>query len=164
MKLLPPEQYQPEAHHLFETLRQELEPLLPEHGIEHIGASAIPGAISKGDLDVCIITPQGHISATIKTIKALGYREKEETLRTDQLCMLIPMRRGRDVALQVIEAGSQFEFFLTFRDALRANPGWVKEYNQIKQDASFLTDERYRLRKADFIESILRRCQSDAQI
>lgn len=164
MKLLRPEQYQPEARHLFETLRRELEPLLPYHSIEHIGASAIPGAVSKGDLDICIVTPQGPISATINTIKALGYREKEETLRTDQLCMLIPMSGNRDVALQVIEAGSQFEFFLTFRDALRANPDWVSEYNRVKQDASSLTEERYRHRKTDFIESILKRCQPDVQI
>jgi len=163
MKLLPPEQYQPEAHRLFQALCRQLKSMLPHHGIEHIGASSIPGAVSKGDLDICIITPQGKLSATINTIKTLGYQEKADTLRTDQLCMLIPQSGNGDVALQVIETGSRFEFFLTFRDALRANPSWVIDYNQVKYDAAFLSEDEYRDKKADFIESILRRWPPNAQ-
>lgn len=162
MKLLSPEQYQPKAHLLFQALRRQLEPLLPHHGIEHIGASAIPAAISKGDLDICIITPNGQLADTITIIKTLGYREKEDTLRTDQLCMLIPQSGNNDVALQIIEAGSQFEFFLTFRNALRANPSWVVDYNQVKQAAASLSEEEYRHKKADFIDSILRRWPPNA--
>ncbi|UZD58910.1 GrpB family protein [Shewanella algae] len=77
-----------------------------------------------------------------------------DTLRTSELCMLESVR-GDNVALQVVVNGSIYEFFLTFRDKLIANPEIVKKYNHLKVCCKLLTSEEYRDKKSIFIETVL---------
>lgn len=51
MIFLEPEQYQQKCAQLFNSYQKDVSTLLPFTKIEHISASAIPNAISKGDLD-----------------------------------------------------------------------------------------------------------------
>ncbi len=156
MKLLPPSACQPQAATVFASVAQELAALLPHAQVEHIGASAIPGAVSKGDLDICVlVAPHTHQSA-VDTLLAAGYTPKADTLRTPALCMLLSPRTELDVALQVVARGSEFEsFFLHFRDALRADPLLVAQYNQLKQQFADSGEERYRAEKSRFIAAVL---------
>lgn len=152
--LLLPQQYQAHAANVLAEVQTALAPVLPQARIEHVGASAIPGAISKGDLDVLLIVPPGTLAQAVATLCTLGYQEKPDTLRTTQLCMLLSPRSDIDLALQVIEAGSRFEFFLHFRDALRADPALVEEYNRIKRVMAGAEEVQYRTAKGEFIETV----------
>jgi GrpB-like predicted nucleotidyltransferase (UPF0157 family) len=156
MKLLPPSLYQPRADAVFASVARELFQFLPHARVEHIGASAIPGAISKGDLDICVLVePHAHPSA-VDALLAADYAIKTDTLRTPSLCMLVSARTDLDLALQVVAKGSEFEsFFLHFRDALRANADLVARYNQIKQQYSNSGEDRYRAEKSRFISAVL---------
>lgn len=88
-----------------------------------MGSSSVPGAVSKGDLDTYGgVDPQENASAVLALIDC-GYREKLDTLRTSELRILVAQE---DLALQVLAAGSQYEFFIRFRDLLRSNPGFKK--------------------------------------
>ena len=67
MKLLEPSEYQAAAGAVYLSVVQEIARLLPDAQAEHIGASAIPGAVSKGDLDICVlVTAQEHARAQAK--------------------------------------------------------------------------------------------------
>jgi GrpB-like predicted nucleotidyltransferase (UPF0157 family) len=122
MKLFDSSNYQAQAATVFASVADEVSHLLPDVQIEHIGASAIPGAVSKGDLDICVlVAPQAHAQA-VQVLEAASYAIKADTLRTPALCMLLSPRADMDVALQVVAKGSEFEFFLHLRDALRADP------------------------------------------
>lgn len=148
--------YQTVAHTAFAALYQELRALLPGAQIEHIGASAIPGAVSKGDLDTCVLVAAHAHAQAVATLQAAGYAIKADTLRTPALCMLASPRTDLDVALQVVARGSEFEFFLHFRDALRANPHLVQQYNELKQRFAPCGMERYREEKSRFIHDVLK--------
>lgn len=156
MELLPPERYQPKAEAAFKALEGRLAPLLSGARIEHVGASSIPGAVSKGDLDVCVIVGKDRFAAALDRLLALGYQVKAGTLRTQQLCMLVPAAPGDDHAVQLVEAGSKFEFFVSFRDALRRDPDAVARYNEVKRRAAGHSEERYREAKSAFIAQILK--------
>ena len=154
-RLLNPSDYQAQAASVFAFVATEASRLLPDAQVEHIGASAIPGAVSKGDLDICVlVAPQAHAQA-VQTLRAAGYAIKADTLRTPALCMLLSPRTDMDVALQVVARGSEFEFFLHFRDALRANPALVEQYNQLKTRFATSREERYRAEKSRFIAAVL---------
>ena len=140
----------------------QLPAALPLATVEHIGASSIPQAISKGDIDVLVAVAQADFAQALAALVALGYEEKNDTLRTPQLCMLVSPRADIDLAIQLIERGSKFEFFLTFRDALRADPDLVAQYNQIKRCANNSAD--YRLAKSSFIDEVLRRANKRASV
>jgi GrpB-like predicted nucleotidyltransferase (UPF0157 family) len=140
---------------VFDSVSSEVSHLLPDVQIEHIGASAIPGAVSKGDLDICVlVAPQAHAQA-VQVLEAASYAIKADTLRTPALCMLLSPRADMDVALQVVAKGSEFEFFLHFRDALRADPALVEQYNQLKTRFATSGEERYRAEKSRFITAVL---------
>lgn len=155
MKLFDSSNYQTQATTVFASVADEVSQLLPDAQLEHIGASAIPGAVSKGDLDICVVVaPQQH-AQSVQTLEAAGYAIKADTLRTPALCMLLSPRTDMDVALQVVARGSEFEFFLHFRDALRSDPRLVEQYNRLKHQFAASGEERYRAEKSRFITAVL---------
>lgn len=155
MKLLEPAQYQTKAAAVFADVAAQVAAILPLARIEHIGASSIAGAISKGDLDICVLVALQDHARSVTTLEAAGYVVKTDTLRTPALCMLLAPSASMDTALQVVASGSEFEFFLHFRDALRANPDLVAQYNQLKQRFATEGMDRYREEKSRFIAGVL---------
>ncbi|WP_335950474.1 GrpB family protein, partial [Acinetobacter pittii] len=128
--------------------------LLPFAKIEHIGSSAIPNAISKGDLDIYIEVIPEQFEFAIEQLKTLNFIEKQNTLRTHELCMLESLNND-DVAFQIVVTDSVFTFFLTFKNKLISSPTLVNEYNQLKLQCSHLDPDQYRTIKSDFINRVL---------
>ena len=155
MKFLQPNQYQPEISRLYEKIANELRQLVPNAKVDHIGASAIRGAISKGDLDIFVGVAKARIEYTISKLERKGYRVKPNTLRNESLCMLENDSYRYPVALQVVANGSRFEMFLAFRDVLRKSEALLREYNQKKYLCEGISEDCYRSRKSEFIEKVL---------
>lgn len=155
MVFLEPEQYQQRCAQLFNTYKKDISTLLPSAKIEHIGSSAIPNAISKGDLDIYIEVKPDQFEFAIAQLKTLNFIEKQNTLRTDELCKLESLNND-DVAFQIVVTDSVFTFFLTFRNKLMDFPALVTEYNQLKLKCSHLDHDQYRTMKADFINRVLK--------
>ncbi|MDS7935723.1 GrpB family protein [Acinetobacter sp. V91_7] len=155
MIFLEPEQYQKKCAQLFNSYQKDISTLLPFARIEHIGSSSIPNAISKGDLDIYIEVKPEQFEVAIEGLKTLNFIEKQNTLKTHELCMLESLNND-DVAFQIVATGSKFTFFLTFRNKLTASPALVDEYNQLKLQCSHLDHDQYRTIKSDFITRILK--------
>ncbi|MCU4708058.1 GrpB family protein [Acinetobacter pittii] len=154
MVFLEPEQYQQRCTQLFNSYQKEISTLLPFAKIEHIGSSAIPNAISKGDLDIYIEVIPEQFEFAIEQLKTLNFIEKQNTLRTHELCMLESLNND-DVAFQIVVTDSVFTFFLTFKNKLISSPTLVNEYNQLKLQCSHLDPDQYRTIKSDFINRVL---------
>lgn len=155
MVFLEPEQYQQRCAQLFNSYKKNISTLLPFAKIEHIGSSAIPNAISEGDLDIYVEVEPDQFEFAIEQLKTLNFIEKQNTLRTDELCMLESLNND-DVAFQIVVTDSVFTFFLTFRNKLMDSPALVNEYNQLKLKCSHLDHDQYRTIKADFINRVLK--------
>ena len=154
MKFYSAEEYQPQCHALFEHYQSKIQALLPNAHIEHIGASSIPNAISKGDLDIYIAVTQAEFDEAISKLHTLNFQEKSEMLRTNQLCMLESLNHD-DVAFQLIVKGSEFESFIMFRDSLRQSTELVQQYNALKRQSVGLNMQDYRQEKNVFIARVL---------
>ena len=150
------EDYSEFVNNLFELLSKELRSILPNARIEHIGSSAIPGSISKGDLDICVGVEHSFFNQALLLIKNIDFNEKKGTFRSEELCMLVTDKFNYDVAVQLVSNGSEFEDFLVFRNKLRTDENLVKEYNQTKLLAQSLSDSEYREEKNKFIEKVLK--------
>ncbi len=153
MKLYSPEEYQAKCESEFNHYREEISKTLPAARIEHIGASSIPGAVSKGDLDIFIGIDSEIFEESVQALISLGFIKKQNTLRTAELCML--ESTSEDVALQIVSNGSEFEFFLTFRDKLCEECDLVNQYNELKISCTGKSHELYRKKKSEFIENVL---------
>lgn len=154
MVFLETEQYQQRCAQLFNSYQKDISTLLPFAKIEHIGSSAIPNAISKGDLDIYIEVMSEQFEFAIEQLKTLNFIEKQNTLRTHELCMLESLNND-DVAFQIVVTDSVFTFFLTFKNKLISSPTLVNEYNQLKLQCSHLDPDQYRTIKSDFINRVL---------
>ncbi|MEZ8154892.1 GrpB family protein [Vibrio splendidus] len=154
MKFYPAEQYQAACNELFVRYERDIKKLIPNARVEHVGASSIPFAVSKGDLDIFVGVELGELEDVIERLTTLGFTEKLVTLRTPELCML-ESTLGDDVALQVVASGSEFECFLRFRDKLSTNPALVEQYSALKMSCEGWPQDEYREKKADFIEYVL---------
>ena len=88
----------PDWSAFFCEVANEIRQRLPAARVEHIGASSIPGAISKGDLDVFVGIARCQFSTKhLAAARKSGFREKQDTLRTPSLCMLESRKHGCDV-------------------------------------------------------------------
>lgn len=154
MVFLEPEQYQQRCAQLFNSYQKDISTLLPFAKIEHIGSSAIPNAISKGDLDIYIEVKPDQFKFAIERLKTLNFIEKQNTLRTHELCMLESLNNDA-VAFQIVVTDSIFTFFLTFKNKLISSPKLVNEYNELKLQCSHLDPDQYRTIKSDFINRVL---------
>lgn len=140
---------------IYLEVKEKIVQILPNAKVEHVDSSAIPGAISKGDLDMFVGVTQDDFIKAIELIKRIGFNEKLDTLRTDSLCMMTSSTYNEDVAVQLVANGSKHESFLEFRDKLRSNPDLVSRYNQLKLDCKGLPHDNYREVKSAFIEAVL---------
>lgn len=154
MKFYSANQYQASCEALYLQYKDKIKALLPEVRVEHIGASSIPMAVSKGDLDIFIGVEVSSLDASVQQLKVLGFQEKIDTLRTPELCML-ESTLGEDVALQVVANDSEFECFIVFRDALRESADLVRQYNELKLSCVGLSQKAYREKKSAFIEQVI---------
>lgn len=161
MKFYEADHYQPKANAIFVLLKNDLNQSLKVARIEHIGSSSIVGAISKGDLDVFVGVLAENFEKSLETIKRLGFIEKQGTLRTESLCMLVTDKYQHDVAIQLVVNGSQFEDFVRFRNILNQNPQLVIEYNILKQESEGMEPSSYRAKKSLFIERVLNSFETD---
>ncbi len=155
MEFVEQANYLPRLESIFDELKEKLQMVLPNSRIEHVGSSSIPGAISKGDLDIFLGVNQVDFSKAIKMTETIGFREKTDTQRTKSLCMMVTDFYIEDVAIQIVANNTEFESFIEFRDRLRKNPELVTTYNKLKLDCKGMPHEQYREIKSSFIESVL---------
>ncbi|EHZ2656915.1 GrpB family protein [Vibrio vulnificus] len=154
MQFYKADEYQASCENLYRKYELQIAALLPGATIEHIGASSIPNAVSKGDLDILVGVNGNELEKAVKLLSTLGFNEKSNTLRTPELCML-ENSSGEDVAFQVVANRSEFDFFVGFRDKLRESPELVQQYNELKMSCTGWSHEEYRRKKSAFIEHVL---------
>jgi tRNA threonylcarbamoyladenosine biosynthesis protein TsaE len=103
--------------------------------IEHVGSTAVPGIAAKPTIDIAVgaltidVPPEA-----VAGLEGLGYAFAEDELRSWSQ----RYRRGTGVPweaiVHVVEwGGAHWDAFLRFRDALRADPELVREYEQLKR-------------------------------
>lgn len=155
MLFLEPEEYQEKVHSIFLRVREDLKEKIDITRFEHIGASSIKGLVSKGDLDIFLGVDKDRFEQEISNLKDSGYYEKQDTLRNDELCMMVTDKYRYDVAIQVVVNGSKFENFLKFRDLLNNRDDLVEELNALKRRCHGMTPLEYRLSKSKWIENVI---------
>jgi GrpB-like predicted nucleotidyltransferase (UPF0157 family) len=106
---------------------------------EHVGSSAVPGLAGKGTVDLLLPTPPEEIPAVTEDLLALGFqRQAVATAFPPTRPMLQGIIRHGDtsfrVHVHVVPADSpEVAALRGFRDALLADPGLRREYEQLKR-------------------------------
>jgi GrpB-like predicted nucleotidyltransferase (UPF0157 family) len=138
----------------FETHRRRIAGLLPSAEIQHIGSTAIPGALSKGDLDIAVRVAKRSF-ARADMILAENYSRNRASLRDRSFSSFKDDDADPPLGIQLTVRNGPQDHFVAFRDALLADATLVSRYNQLKQRCAGLTMAAYQREKNVFIEQVL---------
>jgi GrpB-like predicted nucleotidyltransferase (UPF0157 family) len=139
------------AEAAYERHRTALKPILPRAGIEHIGSTAVEGAITKGDLDILVRVSADDFPAA-EHVLAARFARNEGSFRSDSFASFCDDAADPPLGIQLVVRGSELDDFSQFRDALRANPQLLADFNALKRECEGMDMDAYRERKAAFIE------------
>ena len=117
--VLAPRHYQALATAAYEDAELLLTAILPDARVEHIGASAVPGACSRGGVDVCIAVPCDGFDEALGVLDEAGYTLRSRDDAADRRAVLVAPYSAVPLTLQLIESGSRHEALMAFREALR---------------------------------------------
>jgi GrpB-like predicted nucleotidyltransferase (UPF0157 family) len=138
-------------HSLFVRLRA----LLPDVEMHHIGATALPVAMTKGDIDVLLSVVPARFPAVVDVLKQ-HFEIKQPLNWTPEFASF-----GDDtsydlpVGVQVVIRDSSADFLLFLRDYFLAHPGALEEYNRVKVANCDGSPEKYWKAKDEFLAKIL---------
>jgi GrpB-like predicted nucleotidyltransferase (UPF0157 family) len=141
----------------FEAHRRDIAALLPAAEIEHVGATAVPGALTKGDVDVLVRVPERDFAEAVLLLRGRYIVHQPHNWSGTLASFKVRGRSEPPVGVQLVVAGSDSDdFFGPFRDALINEPALLAEYNELKQRLDGLDYESYTERKGEFVERVLR--------
>jgi GrpB-like predicted nucleotidyltransferase (UPF0157 family) len=129
--------------------------LFPDAELHHIGATAIPGSLTKGDVDVLLRVSGTHFQTVVDVLRrhfaikqASNWTPEFASFGDDSRYML-------PVGIQVVVRDSSLDFFLFLRDHFISHRDALIEYNHLKQIHAAEGEKAYWKAKNEFLEKIL---------
>jgi GrpB-like predicted nucleotidyltransferase (UPF0157 family) len=154
-RLVPAQTAAAHAAAAFERWRLDIAALLPESvDIQHVGATAVPGCLTKGDLDMCVRVDRADFVAADAALAA-RFARNDGSIRTDAFSAFAADEADPPLGVQLVVRGGELDVFVRFRDALRADPALVADYNGLKAGFDGRPMDAYRAAKAAFVEQVL---------
>lgn len=131
-----------------------IEKLLPEADVQHVGSTAIPNSITKGDLDIQVRVDTNIFSNAVKELAKL-YELNEGSVKTETFRAFKDDSTVPPVGVQLTVINSEFDFFWKFREILLMNDNYRKEYDNLKRNFEGKEMEDYREAKNKFFEKVM---------
>ena len=154
-QLVDPEPAREKAQRHFEHVRNSLVTHLPPGAdIRHIGATAVPGCLTKGDLDIVIRVDAGSFRQA-DALLAARFARNNGSIRTRGFSAFADPSTDPHLGIQLAVIGGPHDFFHLFVDALLRSPALVTEYNALKQHYEGKNMNTYRAAKDAFVEQVL---------
>jgi len=129
--------------------------LLPGAEVAHVGGTSIPGAMTKGDVDLVVRVSELELPRALAVLREIyGVNQPENwspgfASFKDDTAFALPL------GVQVVVRGGACDFFDWFRQRLASDPAVLAGYNDLKRRHEGAAAERYREAKTAFIEALL---------
>lgn len=118
-----------------------------------VGSAAIPGVLGKQDLDFMVRVQAKDFFDARRDMDAVFGRNPLQL--SDDVFQGYIVKSPMDIAVQLLVAGSPYDTFERFLEALRLDSDLVEAYNALKRKWDGKSMSGYRLAKNVFIESVL---------
>lgn len=138
----------------FADEHRALRALLPRAVIEHVGSTAVPGSLTKGDLDICVVVEPADFSEADRLLGGRCARNLA-SIHTAEFAAFTAEGYAVPVGIQLVARGSEWDTFVRWRDLLRGDAGLRERYDQLKQRFDQKPMDDYRAAKSAFIQESL---------
>lgn len=153
--LRPAAELMPQVELVVARVYARLQQLLPECEVEHVGATSIPGAITKGDIDVVVRVSPAAFGEAVDMLTAHFAVKQQSNWTSDFASFGDDSGYGLPVGIQLVAIGAEVDFITFLRNHLVANPEALAAYNQLKCEHAEAGPEAYWRAKNSFISEIL---------
>ncbi|KMK77972.1 GrpB family protein [Alkalihalobacillus pseudalcaliphilus] len=127
---------------------------LPFADVQHVGSSAIPNSLTKGDLDIQVrVTPE-QFPIAVRALETL-YERNEGSSKTNDFRAFKDDSATPPLGVQLTVINSDVDFFWKFREILLTNDQYRKEYDQIKKKYEGKDMDTYREAKSEFFGMLM---------
>ena len=156
VRIRPEAEIRAAALSAFESHRDRVRALVPEAEVEHVGATSVPGAMTKGDLDLLVRVEPERFERAVAALRGAYAVHQPENWTPTFASFVDPQATELPVGVQLAVAGSADEaLFGPFREALIRDPALLAEYNALKLRLDGEDYERYTEAKGEFVERVL---------
>ena len=128
---------------------------LPTAEFHHIGATAIPGSVTKGDVDVLLRVEAADFSSSVNTLRQHFTINQPENWTDGFASFADDHSYPFPLGVQLVVKDSEFDFFLFLLEYFTSNLAHLAEYNRIKLEAAPLGVEEYRNAKERYLTPII---------
>ena len=142
------------ADKVFAEQKKRVLNVISQAEIHHIGSTAIPGSVTKGDLDVNIRVERKDLDYAIEQLKHLYKISQPDNWTSDFASFKDEESLEIDFGVQLTVKGSKVDDFVKLKDVLVSNPRLVKEYNKMKIKYEDKDMVEYRKEKANFFQRL----------
>lgn len=143
------------AMHAFGVIAPRLSALLPYAEVEHVGSTAVPGCIGKGDVDVLVRVLATDFATAAAALDALLTRSVRNDAN-DSYVEYDWRQEGVAASVQLVVAGSFLDGrFHGLKRVLLSDPGAIERYNALKASCAGVSMDVYRERKRELIDELL---------
>jgi len=128
---------------------------IPAAAVEHVGSTSIPGALTKGDVDLLVQVDAGDFDAAVAALRGLYEINQPENWTATFASFKDDTSFALPFGAQLAVTGSETYLFVRLRDRLAADPVSLNRYNAIKRSYEGGDMHAYRAAKGEFIEQLL---------
>jgi GrpB-like predicted nucleotidyltransferase (UPF0157 family) len=155
VRLRAVQELMPQVEGVLSRVFPQIELLVPNAELHHIGSTALPSALTKGDVDVLLRVSPAILPQAVSLLRR-HFTIKQPTNWTSSFASF-----GDDISyelplgIQVVVKNSTDDFFLFLHDYLMSNPDAFKEYNCLKVTHAGEGPEGYWRAKDKFLSKVL---------
>ena len=140
----------------FQEHSRAIRALLPDAEVEHAGATAIPGSLTRGDLDLLVRVPASIFAAAAKALED-RYEIDQPDNWTPSFASFAERSGTLSVGVQLVSAGSDVDVaFVSLRALLRKRPDLVDRVNGMKRAFDGGDPQAYAAAKDELYTRMLR--------
>jgi GrpB-like predicted nucleotidyltransferase (UPF0157 family) len=155
MKLSKSEDLQPVVERILDGLGSSLRALVPDFEPQHIGATSIRGAVTKGDVDVQLRVTRERFPAIVELLTRHFAVKQPANWSSEFASFGDDDRYALAVGIQVVVIDASEDSFLFLRDYFLRNPDALEQYNRLKVAAAPDGPEAYWKAKDAFLSGLL---------
>jgi GrpB-like predicted nucleotidyltransferase (UPF0157 family) len=146
-----------EVFHIAESTFNEQKNIIlsqiPEADIQHVGSTAVPGSLTKGDLDIQVRVSQFLFQDAVQILSGI-YDVNEGSTQTDYFRAFKDDSAIPPLGVQLTVINSDLDIFWRLREVLIRNEHFRMEYDELKQYYNGRLMEDYRQAKDSFFQKL----------
>ena len=144
----------PTARHCFAEVAAVIFAKLPYAEVEHVGGTAVPGCLTKGDIDVLVRVSRADFQQALTVLDDLLVRSTRNE-PADDYVEYEYSAAAVATSVQLVAAGGTHDDFHRLKAILKADPEALERFNAMKLRYDGRSMTEYRQAKAALVDSLL---------